>query len=547
LISKLFSPFIETLKKWRRARLRRAMRGYLALKRSGSVDRIATVKQALTEHRLNLTDWDFSPLLMGSGGEPGETVVRQYLLVRCGGLNLNQALLSALGKKDGRVVFYLPKEWRDILTQHGFRVAHIRSGLLWQLYICAAWMYGILQIARIAFAEMISRQNAGIKQPPLVCFVDLGPGNLPQQVDGSQSHDVISWYLQWPGRAAGIETVRHTVRNAQPVCVGGIKVMPAGHVLPGLDSVRTTIRYALWGMCASTIAAFDCLRGRWWHALLLNQTALAAQVRALPAEALARQYLFHNSGWMYRPLWTYEAERRGAEILFYFYSTNCESFKRPEGYPPLLYGWKAMTWPRYLVWDEYQADFVRRAIGENANIDIVGPIWFQSSAAGMSRLEKPGVAIFDVAPFRHSRYCILGIDYEFYLPSTSKGFLADVAKVAHELDVVMLWKRKRKIGAMVHPQYRHFAERLSEQDHVVLVDPEISALRVIESSCAVISMPFTSTALIAKAMGRPSVYYDPTGRLQRDDRAAHGIPILSGAEELNAWLSSQIASTMNHG
>lgn len=523
------------------------MRAQLSLKRSGNLDRIAQVKQALTEQHLNLTGREFSPLLMGRSIELGETVVRQYLLVRCGGLNLNQALLSALGKKDGSVVFYLPKEWRNILTQHGFKVAHIRSGILWQLYICAAWMYGALQIARIAFAGMTSRQNADIKQKRPVCFVDLGPGNLPRQIDGSQSHDVISWYLQWPGRAPGIEAVRHTVRNAQPVRVNGIEVMPAGHVLPGLGSVRTTIRYALWGMCASTIAAFDCLRGRWWHALLLNQAALAAQVRALPAEALARQYLFHNSGWMYRPLWTYEAERRGSEILFYFYSTNCESFKRPEGYPPLSYGWKAMTWSRYLVWDEYQADFVRRAAGAQANISIVGPIWFQSSAAEMPRLEKPGVAIFDVTPFRHSRYCILGLDYEFYIPETSKAFLADVAGAAHRPDVVMLWKRKRKIGAMAHPQYRHFAERLSEQDHVVLVDPEISALRVIESSCAVISMPFTSTALIAKAMGKPSVYYDPTGRLQRDDRAAHGIPILSGAEELNAWLSSQIACTMSHG
>jgi len=65
-------------------------------------------------------------------------------------------------------------------------------------------------------------------------------------------------------------------------------------------------------------------------------------------------------------------------------------------------------------------------------------------------------------------------------------------------------------------------------------------LRVIESSCAVISMPFTSTAIIAREIGKPSVYYDPTGGLQPDDRAAHGIPILSTVEELEAWLSSYV-------
>ena len=105
----------------------------------------------------------------------------------------------------------------------------------------------------------------------------------------------------------------------------------------------------------------------------------------------------------------------------------------------------------------------------------------------------------------------------------------------------MLWKRKRTLGAMAHPRYRYFSERLSEQEHVVLVDPDISAFRVIESSYAVISMPFTSTALIARALGKPSIYYDSTGRLQRDDRAAHGIEIISGPEELKDWLSKVLA------
>jgi polysaccharide biosynthesis PFTS motif protein len=104
----------------------------------------------------------------------------------------------------------------------------------------------------------------------------------------------------------------------------------------------------------------------------------------------------------------------------------------------------------------------------------------------------------------------------------------------------MLWKRKRNIGRIAHPFYRHLADQLANNSHVMLVDPEISAIRVVESSVAVISMPFTSTALIAKEMGKPSIYYDPTGLLQKDDRAAHGIPILSTRDELDEWLSHQV-------
>jgi polysaccharide biosynthesis PFTS motif protein len=102
----------------------------------------------------------------------------------------------------------------------------------------------------------------------------------------------------------------------------------------------------------------------------------------------------------------------------------------------------------------------------------------------------------------------------------------------------MLWKRKRKIGSIAHPRYRIFAERLSEAENVIIVDPDISANRVIEASSLVISMPFTSTALIARELGKPSCYYDPTGLVQKDDRAAHGIEIISGPEELKEWLKN---------
>jgi polysaccharide biosynthesis PFTS motif protein len=49
-------------------------------------------------------------------------------------------------------------------------------------------------------------------------------------------------------------------------------------------------------------------------------------------------------------------------------------------------------------------------------------------------------------------------------------------------------------------------------------------------------MPFTSTALIAKYEGKPSIYYDPSGIIQKNDRAAHGIPVLVNIDELQQWV-----------
>jgi polysaccharide biosynthesis PFTS motif protein len=297
------------------------------------------------------------------------------------------------------------------------------------------------------------------------------------------------------------------------------------------------MRFIAWSIGAILIATWDLLRGRWWHALLLNQAALAAQVRIQNPERLAKDYLFHNSGWIYRPLWTYEAEKRGSRITFYFYSTNCEGFKRTEGYPPLFYGYHAMNWPHYLVWDEYQADFVRRAVGEAANISVGGSICFSTSAEEMPAFSGRGVAVFDVTPHRSSRYQTLGADFEFYTPATCIPFLHDIQQATEDAGYRMLWKGKRKIGSIAHPRYRIFTERLSEAN-VIILDPDLSANRVIEACSLVISMPFTSTALIARELGKPSCYYDPTGMVQKGDRAAHGIEIISGPEELKKWLKN---------
>lgn len=541
----MFSPIEGLIKQIQRARLRRIMRGYRVVKQSGNLDRIAAVNQALTECTLGLPKGDFSSFVMGCGAEFGEIVVRQYLLIRVGGLSLNRALLLALGKDNGRVVFPLPKEWREVLIQHGFKVANFWSALLWQFYICALLLYGVVQIGKIAVAGIISGKRAALNQKRYAYFAALGRGNLPHGINGSQSHDAISWYLQWSGRKPNIEEIHHSVADASPTTLGNIPVLSQRGPLLDLMEWTSIINYIVWGIGASVIAALDCFRGKWWHAFLLNQAALAAQVRMLPVDSLAREYLFHNSGWIYRPLWTYELEERESRVTFYFYSTNCESFKKLDGYPPVPYGWKAMNWPLYLVWDEYQADFVRRAVGEHANCSVVGSIWFQSSAVEMPKLDKLGVAVFDVTPYRSSRYCILGMDSEFYIPAVANPFLEHVSNAIRQNDVLMLWKRKRNVGRMAHPLYRHLVDQLAGNSYVELVEPDISAARVIESSIAVISMPFTSTALIAREMGIPSIYYDSSGLLQSDDRAAHGIPTLSKIDELEAWVSAQVATHKN--
>jgi polysaccharide biosynthesis PFTS motif protein len=319
----------------------------------------------------------------------------------------------------------------------------------------------------------------------------------------------------------------------------GIPVEWQSGAVPALSGTKA-FRYAAWIVAATIVTAVELCRGRWWHAFLFAEAALAAEARLQAPERIATDYLFHNGGWIYRPLWTYEAERHGARILFYFYSTNCETFKQPWGYPPQANHWNQVTWPHFLVWDEPQAAFVRRAIGTRGHIEVVGPIWFSSSSSEPTA-RRPAVAVFDVQPWRDSAYQMLGLADEYYTPHTVVQFLVDVHAAARAAGATMLLKRKRDAGPVLHPRYVHQVERLAREPDCQCVDPSLAASRVIECCDVVVSAPFTSTALLGRHQGRPSVYYDPWGAVQLDDRAAHGIPIVVGRTALTTWMIDRLA------
>jgi len=512
------------------------MRGYRLLKQSGHLDRVAAVKQALTEHPLGFTKEHFSPVVMGCGASSGEIIVRQYLLVRVGGLDLNRALLIALGTKGGRVVFPLPKEWREILTQHGFKVANFWSALLWQFYVCALLLYGVAAIGKIAFAGIASAKKEKGNKKHYTYFVGLSAGNLPKQNDDRQSYDIVSWYMQRHVKKSQVKVIKHSVNNSSPIVIDNVSVIPEPSPLPELRGWGAIFKYVFWGLKAFVIALLDYSRGRWWHALLLNQAALSGQARLLPVDYLAKEYWFHNSGWIYRPLWTYDVEQAGSEIIFYFYSTNCKGFKISPAEVPIPYGWKAANWSRYLVWDQWQADFVRKSVGQYTRVDKVGPIWFSSSMQDFEDIPENIVSVFDVQPMRSSFYCSLGLDIEYYIPSVANRFLEDIYMLLSNSHLKMALKRKRDVGKISHPHYRNIIKKLETLPNFVEVDPDVAAQELIKKSKAIISMPYTSTALIGRELGKPSVYYDPTGMLRKDDPATHGIPILSGKSELYKWL-----------
>ena len=251
--------------------------------------------------------------------------------------------------------------------------------------------------------------------------------------------------------------------------------------------------------------------------------------------------MFHQTGYLIKPIWTYDAERKGSTIYLYFYATGIKSpdFKNSNGIQAHFF--KDMTWRNYLVWDLYQKEFIKNITSCNSKIKVVGPINFASGFTPKI-LNKKNISLFDIQPFRDSWFQISGNETDYYEANTAIKFIKDVINIAYEYGFTVYHKRKRDITNTVlgygtrHIKYMNFLKKYSTTyDNFISIDPETDAYSMIRKTELTISMPFTSTSVYAKHINKPTFYYDPIGLVKKSDPAGHGIKILSNRKELKGW------------
>jgi polysaccharide biosynthesis PFTS motif protein len=510
------------------------LKAYKELKKKQQQFRVKELKRVI-DNTACISKGSFSKQLFGAAVNDAEIVVRQFLLRSIVENKINRVLINALGQQKD-IVYPLPGTWINALRKDGIGIKTFRSHFAFAIFILTRFLYGVFSVFRQvgkAIAATFGKQ--GKKTGRYVFFDSLTKANLPSNEKNERNYDIISWYCQWEGKMHGLDSIVQT--SGKESVINGVPIISTPSFIQPLRGAGKISKLVGWAIMAVLICIADLFRGRWWHALILSEAVNAAQIRIQEKEELAAEYLFHNSLWIYRPLWTYDAEKAGSQISFYFYSTNVEPLKHGPEYADPHVGWRTATWPRYLVWDQYQADFVRQSVERRATISVVGPIWFNSGNIDLPSLPGKSVAVFDVQPMREGFYYTMGIDFDYYTPTNANSFLEDIYTGLHEHKATLVFKRKRNIGKRVHYLYRNLITKLEKNADFISIDTETAAQNVIEKCVAVISTPFTSTALIGKQMGKPSVYYDPHGELEKTDKAAHGIDIVNGPDELKEWLN----------
>ena len=522
---------------------RNSIRGFYNLEKNAQLTNIKFITHILSTNKFNIPSKSFSRYIFGNATSNAELVVRQFLsksFLYKGpeSISLQQSIYLSKSKEGRKIIFPLPKHWQTLLTNNGYDVNKILSSILWFFFILNSFLKGVrsfFYLYRSSFKSIYKFPQKSI------FFVDINKKCLPFIYNQNQSKDIISWYYNKFVNKNDVNTILHNIIDNSDIKIDNL-IVKSGNIfdINGFK-IKKNIIFLFSSIRIIIIAFLDIFRGRWWSTILLSDAIYAQLYKIIPKETLPIEYLFSNSSWLYRPLWTYEAEKYGSKVILYFYSTNIEDLRVNNKYEEYIKNFSLMNWPNYIVWDKYQLNFIERATVNNSekNILILNSfIHFSDYPSLLPKNTKKVISIFDITPFRLSRLIQLSEIDQYLTSKIIIQFLDDIKYICEKYGFIIYYKAKRSTTLNIFDKKYLNLINNSISSNFITIHPDISAIRVIEASNANISIPFTSTALIGSYLGKPSVYYDPTDKIGKNDRASHGIEILSGKMELENWVKN---------
>jgi polysaccharide biosynthesis PFTS motif protein len=480
-----------------------------------------------------------SRTVFGVGIANGEEILHQYCNDKLLQGWLNDAILEFLGKKTGSIIHPLPEKWARCIENYGFPINIRFCKLALILKSTCFLLYGIALFIKTVSLSLQSKKKISVL-PNSVYFHSLGSSNIPTSKD---EYNIITWFLNSPF-SAKTKIIYHNVKcNEYEYKSKQVKSLPYDDLWK-IDKAYFH-NYLLWFILAFFTASRDLIVGKWWNAFIFSEAVKYKTFELSKQNVNIKSHFFHWSGGNYRPLWTYLAEHKGAQIICYFYS-SAETPKNghsASGNPEF----GLLNWPQIFVWDEWQKANLIKSGAKAEKFTISGPISFSDSNTKLPLLPNDSIAVFDIQPHRQLLYCPWSTRAEYIalFPNLCFDFLSDILEVLSLKGFHCVHKAKREIGKRCDRRYYHQLTKLMKSSHYISIDPNLSPIKIINRCSGIISMPFTATALYSST--KPSIYYDPTGWIAKDDPAAHGIPIISGKKELAIWLGSlQVQSKGNN-
>lgn len=274
---------------------------------------------------------------------------------------------------------------------------------------------------------------------------------------------------------------------------------------------------------------------------LLKEVFSFFYLKELPKKIFYNYCLFNNSNMVFRPLWSYVNEKKNkGSVILYFYSTNMmpllQEIEKKKYFD--VYGYSLHSWSTYLTWNSDQKNWLKNNIKYNSKFKNESLVPFSGKHIKLQKKKKT-ITIFDVPPKRSGIYYLLNNPYNIYSYDYCQKFLNDIVNSIPEkyyLQIEIILKLKKDYDN-IDPNYRVLIDNITKNKKIRLIT-DISPESVIEVSDATISIPFTSTAITSYNKNKETIYYDPSGKLTKNNCLEKNITLISSQKNLKFWILS---------
>ena len=460
--------------------------------------------------------------------------VKQYLLQFVGGKKLIDAILLSYSLGTKICFLPLPSVYQDYLLKKDIKVSKFFCSLTFVSYLGVFWCYGVLYFFKSILTAIFFAQPKNEKE--YVYFDRIKEDNLPV-TSTVTSYDIITWVINYFGIRGKLlcHPVKKSEENRYKMNVIKFQNKPFS-----IDVFSTNfLKIFIKGIkkILSALISFE-----WDKYLLLKEDIDSIFYNYGSKNNIKlKKYFVPNHISIYRPIWTYAAEKNGVDIITYFYSISSEPLsadKKQYDYQNI----SLMNWPKNLVFDPIQKEELDKLMPKHVVNKLVPPIYFNTSSKRINKNFKNLIAIFDTDPQRRSfKFGISSYnDYDFDLFEVHKNFLLDIINADKNKEFTFMIKPKRKLSKKNElTKYTDLLVELNKLKNVILLPPEIPTFHLIEKAKLIISFPFTSTSVIAKLMSKKTIFYDSTDQLNQNDPGAHGIEIIN-KRKIRKWLVSSL-------
>ena len=472
--------------------IKNSLKGYKSILRTRSLFRVRDLKNALAETSFVQSTYSAFSNEACISHLPHERVLRQYIY-KTYMKNLFLKLLFYSTSRNKKLVYPMPKAWLRVISEKNFPINYRLSIFAWYGSLSVLFLYNIYK-SILFLLKAIRLVSYRTRNSRYTYFLNLSEKNIPYKHDLSKSYTIIDWYLNWSGRS-NISTINHDLEISS-VSIKSIKVSHGLTPYFLIQNYYSYFKLTQWFFHYLTLAFIDLISGKWWSLLLIYELLLAKSTSLCPSSLLADDYMFHYSGLIYRPLWTYIAEEKGSRIISYFYSSY-QSPSTNSSHTHDSASWPASTWSHHLVWDSHQKSYLEENLNNKPKLEIVGSIWFSDTNITPTLPER-SIAVFPIEFARFSYFMPTSTygDFLYENPDYFEHFIGDILSILEETDYSMILKLKR--DRPKNEQVKNnlsFISKLKNNDKVIIIDSDTSPIKLFHQCQAVISMPFTSFLL----------------------------------------------------